>query len=112
MNQTHWPTLTARLAQIFRSRTRDAWCAHFAGTEVCFAPVLSLAEAPGHPQNLDRGVFVDIDGVVQPAPLPKFSATPARVRHGPNPAGSGGAEALREWGIDADAIERVRIDNE
>jgi alpha-methylacyl-CoA racemase len=57
-------------------------------------------------------VFVDIDGVVQPAPLPKFSATPARVRHGPNPAGSGGAEALREWGIDADAIERVRIDNE
>ena len=108
MNQQKWPALTQRLAAIFRTRTRDDWCELFSGTEVCFAPVLSLAEAPGHPQNQARGTFVEVDGVVQPAPLPKFSATPARVGHGPRPAGSDGAEALRAWGIDDDAIARIR----
>ena len=100
MNQAKWPELKARLAAIFATRTRDEWCALFAGTEVCHAPVLSLAEAPGHPHNVARGNFVAVDGVVQPAPLPRFSATPARIRHAPQPAGTGGAEALADWGVD------------
>ena len=99
-NQAKWPELTRRLATIFATRSRDEWCAQFAGSEVCFAPVLSLAEAPAHAQHLARGAFVEIDGVVQPGPLPRFSETPAAIRHGPVPAGTGGAEALADWGID------------
>ena len=100
MNQAKWPDLRRRLAVIFGTRTRDEWCAQFAGTEVCFAPVLSLAEAPQHPQNVARAAFVTQDGVVQPAPLPRFSATPAGIQHGPQPAGTGGEAALADWGID------------
>jgi alpha-methylacyl-CoA racemase len=100
MNQARWPDLKRRLAAIFATRTRDEWCEQFAGTEVCFAPVLSLAEAPAHPHNTGRGTFVEIDGVIQPAPLPRFSATPARIQHGPAPAGTGGEAALADWGID------------
>jgi alpha-methylacyl-CoA racemase len=101
MNQAKWPMLKKKLAAIFRTRTRDDWCERFAGTEVCFAPVLSLGEAPAHPHNRARSSFVEVDGVVQPAPLPRFSATPAQVRSGPQPAGSGAAAALEDWGIDA-----------
>jgi alpha-methylacyl-CoA racemase len=108
MNQAQWPALTLRLEAIFRMRTRDEWCRRFTGTEVCFAPVLNLAEAPAHPQNQARGTFIEIDGVLQPAPLPKFSATPAQVRHGPKPAGSDGDEALRAWGIDDGTILALR----
>ncbi len=100
MNRDKWPDLKRRLAAILAMRTRDEWCEQFAGTEICFAPVLSLAEAPKHPQNVARGAFVEIDGVMQPAPLPRFSATPARIQHGPEPAGSGGEAALADWGVD------------
>jgi alpha-methylacyl-CoA racemase len=100
MNQAQWPELKRRLAAIFATRPRDEWCEMFAGSEVCYAPVLSLAEAPDHPQHAERGAFVEVDGVVQPAPLPRFSATPAAIQHGPEPAGTGGAEALADWGID------------
>src|SRR5690606_3616848 len=99
MNQAKWPSLTARLAAIFKTRTRDAWCAHFEGSEVCYAPVLSLAEAPQHTHNVARGAFVTVGGVVQPAPLPRFSRTPARVPHAARPAGADAEEALRDWGV-------------
>ena len=99
MNQAKWPALTARLAAIFKTRTRDEWCAHFAGSEVCYAPVLSLAEAPRHPHNVARGAFVTVDGVVQPAPLPRFSRTPAQVQHAARPAGVDAEAALRDWGV-------------
>jgi alpha-methylacyl-CoA racemase len=100
MNAAKWPDLKRRLATIFATRTRDEWCEQFDGTEVCFAPVLSLAEAPSHPQHVARGAFVEIDGVIQPGPLPRFSATPARIQHGPQPAGTGGEQALADWGVD------------
>lgn len=108
MNQALWPKLKQRFAAIFETRTRDEWCAAFAGTEVCFAPVLSLAEAPAHPQNAARGTFVDVDGVLQPAPLPRLSATPARVRHGPRQAGDGAAQALADWGVDSSLWQQVQ----
>jgi alpha-methylacyl-CoA racemase len=72
-----WPELKQKLAAVFATRTRDAWCAALEGTDVCFAPVLGLAEAPHHPHNRARGSFVEEGGLVQPAPAPRFSATPA-----------------------------------
>jgi alpha-methylacyl-CoA racemase len=76
-DQARWPALTARLEAIFRTRTRDEWCALLDGSDACFAPVLSLAEAPADPHNLARGTFVELDGVIQPAPAPRFLGTPA-----------------------------------
>jgi alpha-methylacyl-CoA racemase len=98
--EARWPELREKLADMFATRTRDEWCARFEGTEVCYAPVLNLAEAPQHPHNRARGSFVTIDGVVQPAPLPRFSGTPPPQPRGAAPAGEGGVEALRDWGID------------
>jgi alpha-methylacyl-CoA racemase len=78
-----WPAMRALFSQRFRTRTRDEWAEHFAGTDACVAPVLSMAEAPHHPHNRSRETFVDVDGVTQPAPAPRFSETPARISHGP-----------------------------
>jgi alpha-methylacyl-CoA racemase len=75
--QSLWPQLKARLEAIFLTRTRDEWCDLMEDTDICFAPVLSLAEAPQHPHNVARGTFIEVDGVIQPAPAPRFGATPA-----------------------------------
>ena len=74
-----WPDLKRRLAAIFETKTRDEWCAIMEHTDVCFAPVLSMTEAPRHPHNAARGTFVTVGGAVQPAPAPRFSATPAPI---------------------------------
>lgn len=104
MNEDEWPELLRRLRLIFKTRSRDQWCTRFEGTEVCYAPILSLAEAPDHPHNRARASFTEIDGVIQPAPLPRFSRTPARVQSGPKHAGKGASDALRDWGLDATTI--------
>ena len=72
-----WPQLKEWLRAIFRSKTRDEWCALMEDTDICFAPVLSLAEAPHHPHNVARGTFVEAGGIIQPAPAPRFQGTPA-----------------------------------
>lgn len=72
-----WPELKARLEQVFLTKTRDEWCEVLEYSDACFAPVLSLSEAPRHPHNVARGTFIEIDGVVQPAPAPRFQGTPA-----------------------------------
>ena len=72
-----WPARRARMAQIFAGKSREAWCAILEGTDVCFAPILDMKEAPRHPHNVARRTFVDVDGVVQPAPAPRFSRTEA-----------------------------------
>jgi alpha-methylacyl-CoA racemase len=72
---SRWPRLKARLDEIFRMRTRDEWCQLLEGTDACFAPVLSLDEAPQHPHNVERGAFVDVEGAMQPAPSPRYSHT-------------------------------------
>jgi alpha-methylacyl-CoA racemase len=71
-----WPGAKARLAAVFKTRTRDEWCELLEGSETCFAPVLGLAEAPAHPHNVERETFVEVDGVVQPRAAPRFSRTP------------------------------------
>ena len=80
MDAKHWPAMKAKMAAVFRTKTRDEWCAIMQGTDVCFAPVLSLSEAPDHPHMAERQVFVTHEGVVQPAPAPRFSRTPSAIR--------------------------------
>jgi len=103
-----WPELRAAFTTAFKARSRDAWCKEMEGTDVCFAPVLSLTEAPQHAHNRARGAFVDIDGVPQPAPAPRFSRTPGAISRGAPRRGEGGAQALADWGFSAKEIDAWR----
>jgi alpha-methylacyl-CoA racemase len=103
-DRARWPALKARIAEVVRTRTRDEWRAVFEGSDACFAPVLSMEEAPSHPHNLARGTFIERDGVVQPAPAPRFSATPGAVQGPPPAVGAHTAEVLAEWGLSAGEI--------
>jgi alpha-methylacyl-CoA racemase len=103
-----WPEQKARFAALFRTRTRAEWCALLEGTDACVAPVLDMDEAPAHPHNRARGTFVEVRGVVQPAPAPRFSRTPAAVQGPPVAPGANTEEVLREWGVGADAMARLR----
>jgi alpha-methylacyl-CoA racemase len=106
MDRSHWPETKQRLAERFRTRTRDEWCALLEGTDACFAPVLSMDEAPHHPHNRARNLFVDLDGVSQPAPAPRFSDTPLSSPTPPEPAGGADLRAvLAEWGVGATEVE-------
>ena len=105
-----WPALKDRFAALFATRTRDAWCALLEGTDACFAPVLDMDEAPRHPHNAARRTFVEVDGVTQPAPAPRFSRTPGEAA--PVTArGRDGAAILAGWGWDDAAIAALRRDN-
>ncbi|MEV8637932.1 CaiB/BaiF CoA-transferase family protein [Streptosporangium sp. NPDC051023] len=95
-----WPALRERLAKAFAENTRDHWEEVFGGTDACVAPVLSLAEAPAHPHNVARATFVSRDGVVQPAPAPRFSRTPAEIRSSPPAVGEHTREVLAWLGLD------------
>jgi alpha-methylacyl-CoA racemase len=95
-----WPALRERLAAAFATRTRDEWLEVFAGTDACVAPVMSLADAAGHPHLVARQTFVEVDGVRQPAPAPRFSRTPGAIQRPPPPPGEHTREALAEWGVD------------
>jgi alpha-methylacyl-CoA racemase len=94
----------AKLEELFRTRTRDEWCTLLEGTDACFAPVLTMAEAPHHPHNVARGSFVDVDGVLQPGPAPRFSRTPAIRPTPPQAPGEGTRSALAAWGIAGERI--------
>ena len=83
MDRRRWPAAKAKLATRFKTKTREEWCRLLEGSDACFAPVLSLAEAPAHPHNVARGTFVEVDGIVQPAPAPRFSRTPVAARPTP-----------------------------
>jgi len=100
-----WPALTERVAAVIRTRTRAEWCAILEGTDACFAPVLKLGEVARHPHHVARNAFVEVDGVVQPAPVPRFSRTPGRVQGPPVAAGAHQREALQDWGVPEDLIE-------
>ncbi len=99
--------LRDRLTRLFLTRTRAAWCETLEGTDACFAPVLTMAEAAAHPHNAARGTFVTIVGVTQPAPAPRFSRTPAAPPAPPQRRGEGTRSALATWGIAADRIEAL-----
>ncbi|GAA3504832.1 CaiB/BaiF CoA-transferase family protein [Streptomyces prasinosporus] len=96
---TRWAELREQVAARFKSRTRDEWTAVFEGSDACVAPVLSLREAPHHPHLAARGTFTDHGGVTQPAPAPRFSATPAAVRTGPARPGADTDDVARDWDV-------------
>jgi alpha-methylacyl-CoA racemase len=100
-----WADRKARLAALFAARTRDEWCALLEGSDACFAPVLSLAEAPEHPHNKARGTFIDLDGVTQPAPAPRYSATATGT---PRPSRADADRLLAELGYDPERITALR----
>jgi alpha-methylacyl-CoA racemase len=108
LDQSRWPAQKARLTELFRSKTRDEWCALLEGIDACFAPVLDPVEAPAHPHNRARNSFLDLGGIPQPAPAPRFSRTPAPVPEPPEHPGDATADALDGWGIAPDEVEALR----
>jgi alpha-methylacyl-CoA racemase len=94
-----WPELKRRLEDVFRTRSRDEWCELMEGTDICFAPVLDLDEAPSHPHNRARGTYIELGGMVQPGPAPRFSRTKPEVRHAPSEPGADTETVLADWGI-------------
>ena len=105
-----WDACRAELERVFKTKTRDQWCEIMEGTDVCFAPVLSLAEAPYHPHMEARNTFIDVDGIKQPAPAPRFSRTPGEVSHGTHPPGVDSVEVLSNWGFSAERIAALQTD--
>jgi len=103
------PAVRGKLEEAFRTRTRDEWCSLLEGTDACFAPVLTMEEAPHHPHNVARGSFVEVEGVVQPGPAPRFSRTPAAHPTPPRALGEGTRSALADWGIAEDRIEALFV---
>jgi len=98
MEREQWPEVRARLADLFKTRARDEWRALLEGTDACFAPILTANEAPHHPHNAARGTYVNIDGIAQPAPAPRFSRTPPELPIPPQPTDPELAEtALAPW---------------
>jgi alpha-methylacyl-CoA racemase len=108
MEHARWPELKARFTEVFKSKSRDEWCALMEGSDVCFAPVLDLNEASVHPHNAARRTFVEVDGVVQPGPAPRFSRTRPEIQGPPPGRGANTEEALRDWGVPADEIAALR----
>jgi alpha-methylacyl-CoA racemase len=107
-DEESWPRMKTLFAEVFRTRTRDEWCRVMAGSEACFAPVLSMGEAPEHPHLKARGTFVEVDGVVQPAPAPRFSRTSAHIQRGAPSVGQHTDEALADWGFDEELRASLR----
>lgn len=98
-NAAKWPEMKEKLAGIFRQKTRAEWCELMEGSDVCFAPVLNFMEAPGHPANVARKTYIEVDGVTQPAPAPRFSRTPSEVRNGGSDAGADTDSVLADMGF-------------
>ena len=99
MDAAQWDGFKEELAEVFKTKTRDEWCAIMEGSDVCFAPVLSILEAPAHPHNQHRATFVDVDGVTQPAPAPRFSRTKAEISHAARVPGADTRDVLAEIGL-------------
>jgi len=110
-DRSKWSKYKEELATVFKSKTRDEWCALMEGSDICFAPVLSMDEAPGHPHNMARSTFITVDGVTQPAPAPRFSRTVPEVRHGSRTPGHDTVSILADFGFNGDEIEALQKDD-
>jgi alpha-methylacyl-CoA racemase len=108
MDRGRWPELKEKLAEVMRTKTRDEWCTLMEGTDVCFAPVLSIFEAPEHPHNRARGTFLEVDGIAQPAPAPRFSRTVPEVRGAAPAPGADSEDVLRSFGFSEAEIDSLR----
>lgn len=97
-----WPRLSKRLESVFLTRSRDEWCELLEGSDACFAPVLDFQEAVHHPQNQARSTYIEVGGIAQPAPAPRFSRTQPEVAFAPHEPGSDLDSVLKDWGIRED----------
>jgi alpha-methylacyl-CoA racemase len=107
-DRDRWPAMRERMAALVKTRTRAQWCDLLEGSDACFAPVLSMDEVMSHPHLQARKTFVEVEGVVQPAPAPRFSRTPPEVGAPPDSSGERGDEGLESWGITPDEIGELR----
>jgi alpha-methylacyl-CoA racemase len=107
LDRNLWPVLKGRLEQVFHTKTRDEWCALMEGTDVCFAPVLTMTEAARHPHNIARGTIIEVGGVPQPAPAPRFSRSRPSEPAPPAQAGQHTRDVLADWGLDEKEIDAV-----
>ena len=108
MDRASWRPMKQRLTALFKTKTRDEWCAIMEGSDVCFAPVLTIPEAYEHPHNVARGSFVEVAGVKQPGPAPRFSRTPGEIKRPPPHPGQHTQEALLAWGVSAEDVAKLR----
>ena len=106
-DRAQWPVLKEKLAAVLLTKTRDEWCAVFAGSDACVAPVLDMDEAPSHPHNRSRNTFIEVNGVTQPAPAPRFSRTVPAMPTAPTVDGDAGA-VLADWGFAGDEIAELQ----
>ncbi|MEN6543072.1 CaiB/BaiF CoA-transferase family protein [Parvibaculum sp.] len=110
MDRTKWPEMKTEIEAVFKTKTRDEWCAIMEGTDICFAPVLSLTEAKDHPHNKARETIVEVDGVAQPNIAPRFSRTVSKIQGAPAINGAHTLEVLKDWGFadgEVDALKKV-----
>jgi alpha-methylacyl-CoA racemase len=110
LDRKSWPEVRGRFAAAFKQKTREEWCRIMDGSDACFAPVLSFTEAAQHTHNKARKSFVEVDGIVQPGPAPRFSRTPASIKGGPPDFGAQTEQALAAWGFCPDAIAKLKAE--
>ncbi len=107
-NQSLWPQMKAQLTTVFKQKSRAEWCELMEGSDVCFAPVISFTEAPNYAANVARDTYIEVDGVTQPAPAPRFSRTPSSVAHGVHGPGEDTAAVLASMGFGEQEIDTLR----
>ena len=108
MDRGQWDSLRERLAKVIAGKTQAEWCQIMDATDVCFAPILNMDEAPKHAHNVARQTFVEVEGVVQPAPAPRFSATPGVIQGPPPAIGAHNESALKDWGFSAEEVAALQ----
>lgn len=110
-DQSGWTQLREKLENLFISKTRAEWCELMEGTDICFAPVLDLGEAPSHPHNEARATYIDYEGVTQPAPAPRFSRTESKIQSAAALVGEHSEQILADWGFDSGEIDQLKSVN-
>jgi alpha-methylacyl-CoA racemase len=108
MDRRKWPELKGKLKKVFKQKTRDEWCGIMEGTDICFAPVLSIKEAARHPHNRHRKTFIDIDGVIQPGPVPRYSRTRPELQGPPPEPGADTDAVLADFGFSAAEVHVLK----
>ena len=105
---SQWPALKEKLATVFKQKTQAQWCDIMEGTDVCFAPVLNFMDAPRHPANVARDTYIEVDGITQPAPAPRFSRTPSSVQHGGHDVGEDTDAVLTAMGFGEQELNALK----
>jgi len=109
-DQSQWSAMKEKLTAVIKQKTQAQWSEIMEGTDVCFAPVLNFLDAPKHPANIARNTYIEVDGLVQPAPAPRFGRTPSEVRHGGHDAGQDTDAVLAEMGFGEQELASLRAD--